>query len=315
MLNSQDSKKYRQIIEQVYPGFFERLPYYSKSIDETHELLGKDFFDKIRYSNEQYKEKLSEREILNLAYTFLKRVNIGISSEFAEKARNNEIKFIKDNDVRVGGNANYKSENGITAINIKYTGNLIDASVVLHEFMHSKTNKFGGNTLSEKAENKKYQEELSIMIELCFAKFLLGINKYKSDAIKILNYRFRNALLSSPGAMQTKQLALYYADKNMPQSFFEDKFGDRLKKVEYDIKNFIPFDIEEYYLGTMSAVENIRNGNEINKLNQIFGLIEQNDFENVKKIVPISYDAQRDRNNLLDFYKLFEDKSKERDDS
>ena len=48
---------------------------------------------------------------------------------------------------------------------------------------------------------------------------------------------------------------------------------------------------------------------------QIFGLIEQNDFENVKKIVPISYDAQRDRNNLLDFYKLFEDKSKERDDS
>ena len=297
MLNSEDSKRYRNAIEQVYPGFFKRVLDYDKSVQNTHALLGADFI-KILKNPPIYENKIDEKMAYNLAYTFLKRINPNEADLFANLVKNNEIKMV-DRNAGVGGNAKYDETTKKSTVLINRTGTLMDSAVVLHEFMHLKTNGFSGASLREKAENRKYQEELSIFIELSFAKFLKN-SKYEKDSKQIYNYRIRTALLSSPGQMQTILTALYYADQNRPQEAFVTRFGQFLNKCEFQIKHFIPMDIEDYYLGTMSAINNLDNSNE--KLKQIFELLKIGDFEEVKRLFPISYNPTRDSKNIRNLY-------------
>ena len=302
MLNSEDSKKYRDVIEEVYPGFFKRVLDYEKNIQNTHNLLGSKFINSLK-NNSSYEYKIDEEKAYSYASTFLKKVNANTAIQFARLIKNKEIQMIDINN-KVGGSAKYNEATRKSKITINKTGNLIDASVILHEFMHLKTNEFSGISLKEKAENRKYQEELSIFIELCFIKFLSTSKSHIHDAKLILDYRLRTALLYSPGQMQSILTALYYADQNRPEEAFINRFGQFFNKLEFQIKHCLPMDIEEYYLGTMSAINNLDNAE--TKLSQIFELLDQKDFVKVKKLLPISYDAKRDCHNIQELYKIFE---------
>lgn len=302
MLNSEDSKKYRNVIEKVYPGFFKKILDYDKNIQNTHNLLGSEFINSLK-NNSPYEHKIDENKAYSHAYTFLKKIDENAANQLANLIRNRKIQIININN-KIGGCAKYNEETRKSAITINNTGTLIDASVILHEFMHLKTNEFSGTSLQEKAENRKYQEELSIFIELCFIKYLSASKSHIHDAKLMLDYRLRTALLYSPGQMQNILTALYYADQNQSEEAFINRFGQFFNKLEFQIKHCLPMDIEDYYLGTMSAINNLDNAE--TKLSQIFELLGQKDFEKVKKLLPISYDSKRDCHNIQELYKTFE---------
>ena len=98
-------------------------------------------------------------------------------------------------------------------------------------------------------------------------------------------------------------MALYYADNNRPQEDFEKRFGKLLPIVIDEIKKNIPPSIEDYYIGTMSALDNMKGGNETDKLMQIFKYLDNNDFNKVKEIMPMSYNSSRDAKNIIEFLK------------
>lgn len=302
MLNSEDSKKYRDVIEDVYPGIFKRVQDYNRNIQDTHNLLGEEFINRLK-NNSLYEHKIDEEMAYRYVYTFLKRINQKIAFQFVNLIRSNEIKINEENN-KTGGSAKYNQSTNKSTITINKTGTLMDSSILLHEFMHLKTNEFSGMNLREQAENRKYQEELSIFIELCFVKFLATSESHIHDAKLILDYRLKNALLYAPGQMQNIITALYYADQNKPEEAFINKFGQYYNKLEFHIKHFLPMSIEDYYLGTMSAINNLDYGEE--KLKQLFELLEQKDFNKVKKLFPISYDAKRDCKNIQNLYKTFD---------
>lgn len=303
MLNAKDGAEYRNQIERVMPGFFSRVNVYLNNIDKTHMLLGENYMNRIRDIDTNYLEKIEIRDSAKLVFLFLKQIDQDISNSFGMKFKNKEIDF--DSKMNLG-TTKYNSETGTTKIIVQCKNNIMDASVMLHEYMHSLTNKFSGSSLMEMAENRKYQEQISIYSEFAFIRFLHKLSKYQSDLERIFNYRLRFALLFSPGELQTKLMALLYASENRTQEEFERKFGPRLPMLEHEIKKFIPPNIEDYYLGTMSAIDNMKNGDEIDKLRQIFLNLKNNDFNKVKEIMPMSCDADRDVKNIINFYKIFD---------